>query len=150
MEKNAKRVAITVEAAGGTLTLEFPQKVYFDHSAFQTTRVIYLTEYEERLLEILLDQAGEYVSYADLTAFVYASKSVSGSNVIEVLIGRLRKKLAFLRDPALDTRLNPPSIIQTKRFSGYRIDAKKQKLHDLAFPSMKAGDLEFNDTQGAQ
>jgi two-component system response regulator PhoP len=73
-------------------------------------RVIDLTAYEYRVLEYLMMHADEVVSKAELTEHLYADDDDRESNVLEVLIGRLRRKL----DP--DRTLDP---IETLRGRGY-------------------------------
>jgi len=70
-----------------------------------------LTAYEYKVLEYLMLHAGDVVSKTTLTEHVYDQDFDRDSNVIEVFIGRLRKKL----DP--DDRLKP---IETLRGRGYR------------------------------
>ena len=70
-----------------------------------------LTSYEYKVLEYLMLHAGELVSKADLTEHIYQQDFDRDSNVLEVFIGRLRKKL----DP--DGELKP---IETVRGRGYR------------------------------
>ena len=70
-----------------------------------------LTNYEYKGLEYLMLHAGELVSKADLTEHIYQQDFDRDSNVLEVFIGRLRKKL----DP--DGELKP---IETVRGRGYR------------------------------
>ena len=70
-----------------------------------------LTGYEYRLLEYLILHAGEVLSKTTLTNHIYAEDDERDSNVIEVFIRRLRKKL----DP--DGSLKP---IATQRGKGYR------------------------------
>jgi two-component system response regulator PhoP len=71
-----------------------------------------LTAFEYRLLEYLMLHAGEVVSKAELTDKLYEQDFERDSNVIEVFIGRLRRKL----DP--DGTLQP---IETLRGRGYRM-----------------------------
>src|SRR5690606_26731772 len=52
-----------------------------------------LTSYEYKVLEYLMLHAGELVSKADLTEHIYQQDFDRDSNVLEVFIGRLRKKL---------------------------------------------------------
>jgi two-component system, OmpR family, response regulator PhoP len=73
---------------------------------------IELTSYEYKVLEYMMLHAGEVVSKTDLTEHIYAQDFERDSNVIEVFVGRLRKKL----DP--DGTLNP---IETLRGRGYRL-----------------------------
>jgi two-component system response regulator PhoP len=70
-----------------------------------------LTSFEYRILEHLMLRAGEVISKAELTERLYDQDFERDSNVIEVLIGRLRRKL----DP--EERLKP---IETLRGRGYR------------------------------
>ncbi|MGA8705939.1 MAG: response regulator transcription factor [Steroidobacteraceae bacterium] len=74
--------------------------------------VVELTSFEYRLLEHLMLRAGEVLSKAELTERLYAQDFDRDSNVLEVLIGRLRRKL----DP--DDTLRP---IETLRGRGYRL-----------------------------
>jgi two-component system, OmpR family, response regulator PhoP len=70
-----------------------------------------VTAYEYRLLEYMMRHSSEAVSKARLADYLYPHDDDRDSNVIEVLIGRLRKKL----DP--DGSLQP---IETLRNRGYR------------------------------
>jgi two-component system response regulator PhoP len=71
-----------------------------------------LTAYEYKVLEYLMFRKGEVISKSVLTAHIYDEDFDRDSNVIEVFIGRLRKKL----DP--DGILKP---IETLRGRGYRV-----------------------------
>jgi two-component system response regulator PhoP len=70
-----------------------------------------LTAFEYRVLEYLMLHAGQVVSKAELTDNIYDQDFDRNSNVLEVFVGRLRRKL----DP--DNRINP---IETLRGRGYR------------------------------
>ena len=70
-----------------------------------------LTAYEYRLLEHLVRERGRVLSKDELAAHLYPHDEERDSNVIEVLIGRLRRKL----DPA--GSLQP---LETLRGRGYR------------------------------
>ncbi len=70
-----------------------------------------LTSFEYRLLELLMVHAGEVLSKSQITEALYDQDFERDSNVIEVFIGRLRRKL----DP--DGRFQP---IETLRGRGYR------------------------------
>lgn len=74
---------------------------------------IELTAYEYRLLHYLMLHAGEVISKTKLTDHLYEQDHDRDSNVIEVFVKRLRKKL----DP--DKKLNP---IETLRGRGYRLN----------------------------
>jgi len=79
-------------------------------------RVVALTAYEYRLLEMLVMRAGRVVSKQELTDQLYDQDFERDSNVIEVFIGRLRRKL----DP--DNSYKP---IETLRGRGYRLAAAR-------------------------
>jgi two-component system, OmpR family, response regulator PhoP len=71
-----------------------------------------LTAYEYKVLEYLMFRKGELITRTVLTSHIYDEEFDRDSNVIEVFIGRLRKKL----DP--DGSRKP---IETLRGRGYRI-----------------------------
>jgi two-component system response regulator PhoP len=71
-----------------------------------------LTSFEYRVLECLMLHAGEVISKTELTERLYDQDFERDSNVIEVFIGRLRKKL----DPE-----NTRQPIETLRGRGYRL-----------------------------
>ncbi|QOJ23999.1 MAG: response regulator transcription factor [Gammaproteobacteria bacterium] len=72
---------------------------------------IELTSFEYRLLEELVRHHGEVLSKHTLADYLYPHDEDRDSNVLEVMVGRLRRKL----DP--DGTLNP---IETMRGRGYR------------------------------
>jgi two-component system response regulator PhoP len=74
-------------------------------------RELELTAYEYKVLEYLMLNAGKVVSKTELTEHIYDQDFDRDSNVIEVFIGRLRKKL----DP--ENMFKP---IETLRGRGYR------------------------------
>jgi two-component system, OmpR family, response regulator PhoP len=82
-------------------------------------KVIDLTSFEYRILEFLMLRAGEVISKAELTERLYAQDFERDSNVIEVFIGRLRRKL----DP--DETLHP---IETLRGRGYRFALARTEM----------------------
>ncbi len=90
-------------------------------SAAQRVRVsdedIELTSYEYRVLHYLMLHAGEVVSKTELTEHLYDQDHDRDSNVIEVFVGRLRKKL----DP--DGTIGP---IETLRGRGYRLTLARE------------------------
>jgi two-component system response regulator PhoP len=76
-----------------------------------------LTSFEYNTLTYLALHAGKNISKTELTEHLYAQDFDRDSNVIEVFVGRLRKKL----DP--DGSLN---LISTQRGLGYRLNATAQ------------------------
>lgn len=79
---------------------------------------IELTSFEYRLLEELVRHHGEVLSKNTLADYLYPHDEDRDSNVLEVMIGRLRRKL----DPA--GTLNP---IETMRGRGYRFTLECNK-----------------------
>jgi two-component system response regulator PhoP len=84
---------------------------------------ITLTQYEYNTLEYLALNKSRVISKTELTEHLYDQDFDLDSNVIEVLIGRLRKKL----DP--ENTLKP---IITHRGQGYRLTEKENKKIDGA------------------
>jgi len=76
-------------------------------------KLIDLTSYEYRVIEYLVLNAGKVISKTELTEHIYDQDFDRDSNVLEVFIGRLRKKL----DP--ENRIKP---IETVRGRGYRFN----------------------------
>jgi DNA-binding response OmpR family regulator len=74
-------------------------------------RVVDLSDREFKLLHHLLECAGEVVSRERLLSEVWGYHFDPGSNVVEVCVRRLRKKLG------------PASPIETVRHAGYRLSA---------------------------
>lgn len=90
-------------------------------TAAQRVRVsgadVELTSYEYRVLHYLMLHAGEVVSKTELTEHIYDQDHDRDSNVIEVFVGRLRKKL----DPGGE--IGP---IETLRGRGYRLTLTRE------------------------
>lgn len=111
----ARLKALQRRAAGWTQSVLHCGPVALDTGA-QTVhlheRVLELTTYEYKVLEYLMLHAGQVVSKTELTDHLYEQDFERDSNVIEVFVGRLRRKL----DP--DNKLQP---IETLRGRGYRL-----------------------------
>jgi len=75
--------------------------------------VVELTAYEYKVLEYLILNPGRVVSKTELTEHLYEQDYDRDSNVIEVFVGRLRKKL------------NPLNPIRTVRGQGYHFNAEQ-------------------------
>jgi two-component system response regulator PhoP len=91
--------------AGPILIQLDQQQVYLNQQPLE------LTSFEYRLLEHMLRNNGKVLSKNNLADYLYPHDEDRDSNVIEVMVGRLRKKL----DP--DGQLKP---IETLRGRGYR------------------------------
>ena len=110
----ARRRALRRRAEGWTRSVIGGEAVALDIRAQRLTvhgDPVELTSYEYRLLEYLMRHAGQVVSKTELTEHRYEEDWDRDSNVLEVLVGRIRRKL----DPA--QTLNP---IETLRGRGYR------------------------------
>jgi two-component system response regulator PhoP len=77
-----------------------------------------LTSFEYKIIEYLMLRAGQVISKTELTERLYDQDFERDSNVIEVFIGRLRKKL----DPA-----NALKPIETLRGRGYRFALERNQ-----------------------
>ena len=71
-----------------------------------------LTAKEYALLEYLVRRAGDVVSRADISEHVWDDHHDPLSNVVDVYVQRLRRKL---------DRPGSPSIIRTRRGEGYQL-----------------------------
>jgi len=81
------------------------------HTVQVEDNLLELTGYEYKVLEYLMLNRGKVISKTELTEHIYDQDFDRDSNVIEVFIGRLRRKL----DP--DNRYQP---VETLRGRGYR------------------------------
>jgi len=91
----------------GPITIDLTgQRVFRDGAEIE------LTTYEYKVLNYLVMHPDEVVTKTDLSEHIYEEDADRDSNVIEVFIGRLRRKL----DP--EGTLNP---IETLRGRGYRL-----------------------------
>jgi len=109
----ARLRALVRRASGWTESVLRCGAIALDTAAQKVTvngEEIELTAFEYKVLEHLMLHAGEVVSKSALSEHVYEEDMDRDSNVLEVIIGRLRKKL----DP--QRVLNP---IETLRGRGY-------------------------------
>ncbi len=122
MEELLARVRALLRRAGGqaTSTAQFgPLEINFSaQRVLLDEQPLELTSFEYRLLSYLCLHPDQVLSKSVLNEHLYEEDTDPDSNVIEVIIGRLRKKI----DP--DGRWQP---IQTLRGRGYRFapDAKE-------------------------
>ncbi len=113
-ELQARVKALLRRSTGIPQTLLKCGPIALDVSAQLVTvngEIIELTSFEYRLLEELIRHHGAVLSKHTLTDYLYPHDEDRDSNVLEVMVGRLRRKL----DPA--GILNP---IETMRGRGYR------------------------------
>lgn len=111
--RRSSSIAIADKLCCGPINIDFSkQQVSLNENNIE------LTTFEYRLLEHLIRNAGEIISKSALADYLYPHDDDRDSNVIEVMVGRLRKKL----DP--DTKLQP---IETMRGRGYRFTLSTNK-----------------------
>ncbi len=114
-EEVLARLQALLRRAGGWASPELKCGPILLDTRAQTVKVsgaaVELTTFEYRILEHLMLRAGEVISKTELTERLYDQDFERDSNVIEVLVGRLRRKL----DP--QDGLKP---IETLRGRGYR------------------------------
>ena len=114
-EEVLARLQALLRRAGGWASPELKCGPILLDTRAQTVKVggaaVDLTTFEYRILEHLMLRAGEVISKTELTERLYDQDFERDSNVIEVLVGRLRRKL----DPR--DELKP---IETLRGRGYR------------------------------
>lgn len=115
-EELLARLRALIRRAAGTASQELhlgPMRLDLTaQKVWMRDRAVEITAYEYRLLEQLAASRGKVLSKQDLADRLYPHDEDRESNVIEVLVGRLRRKL----DP--DGSLNP---IETLRGRGYRL-----------------------------
>lgn len=115
-ELQARLNALLRRSAGQASAVTVFGPVSLDSSAKKISlndSVLELTSFEYKTAEYLMLNAGKVVSKTELVEHIYDQDFDRDSNVIEVFVGRLRKKL----DP--DNSLKP---IGTVRGQGYRFD----------------------------
>ena len=83
----------------GALTIDLREQQAYLHD-----EPLQLTTYEYKLLHYLMTSSGQTLSKGDLADYLYDVDGDRDSNVIEVLVGRLRKKLQSAEgQPAIET-----------------------------------------------
>ena len=110
----ARVKALLRRAAGGSQPLFQCGPLSIDTSSQRVSvngSELDLTAYEYRVIEYFVMNPGKVISKTELTEHIYDQDFDRDSNVIEVFIGRLRKKL----DPGGDIK-----PIETLRGRGYR------------------------------
>jgi len=121
-EEVIARVNALVRRSGGWASSEMiagPVSLDLSRQELKVNDVaIELTSYEYKIIEYLMVRAGQVISKTELTERLYDQDFERDSNVIEVFVGRLRKKL----DP--DNSIKP---IETLRGRGYRFCLEREQ-----------------------
>jgi two-component system response regulator PhoP len=120
-EVTARVNALLRRSGGWASSIMSAGPVTLDMSRQEVTvadQVADLTSFEYKIIEYLMVRAGQVISKTELTERLYDQDFERDSNVIEVFIGRLRKKL----DP--DNTIRP---IETLRGRGYRFALERNQ-----------------------
>lgn len=121
-EEVTARVNALLRRSGGWATSQLDAGPVSLNMSRQELKVgdeaIELTSFEYKIIEYLMLRAGQVISKAELTDRLYDQDFERDSNVIEVFIGRLRKKM----DP--DNSIKP---IETLRGRGYRFALERNQ-----------------------
>jgi two-component system, OmpR family, response regulator PhoP len=120
-EVSARVNALLRRSGGWASSLLSAGPVALDMSRQEVTvhdKAIELTSFEYKIIEYLMMRAGDVISKSELTDRLYDQDFERDSNVIEVFIGRLRKKL----DP--ENEIQP---IETLRGRGYRFALERNQ-----------------------
>ena len=111
----ARLRAIVRRSAGQASSIITIDRVSLDTRQMRVTVddvPIHLSPQEYRLVSYLMHHAGRVVSQLELTEQLYAQDFERDSNAVEVLVGRVRKKLDI-------------DLIETRRGFGYVIETAK-------------------------
>lgn len=134
MEELLARVKALLRRSAGSASTELKcGDITINMSAQQVlvnNEQIDVTAFEYRILEYLMRHASEVVSKTRLADYLYPHDDDRDSNVIEVIVGRLRKKL----DP--EGRMQP---IETLRNRGYRFTLCMSETNDNPATNKPAG-----------
>jgi two-component system response regulator PhoP len=121
-EEVIARVNALVRRSGGWASSEMiagPVSLDLSRQEVKVNDVaIELTSFEYKIIEYLMVRAGQVISKTELTERLYDQDFERDSNVIEVFVGRLRKKL----DP--ENSIKP---IETLRGRGYRFGLERER-----------------------
>ncbi len=108
----ARLAAVLRRAAGHSTAILSAGSVSIDTRQMRVTldgKTISLTPLEFRLLRYLVHNSGRVVPQGELFEHIYATDNASGSNALEVLVNRARKKLGN-------------AVIETRRGYGYILE----------------------------
>jgi len=112
-----------------------------EHTVARAGRAIELTAKEFALLEFLMLHLGECISRSQLMAEVWQTVAPSSTNVVEVYINYLRRKLGD--DGTFD---GGTGLIETVRGTGYRLGALATGVRHAAETSRSTASFSFYDS----
>jgi len=114
-----------------------------DRTVTRDGRAIELTAKEFALLEYLMQARGRTCLRSDLLRDVWQASPVAGTNVVDVYVNYLRKKLGAARTELYGDMFGPDRVIETVRGEGYMMAARPPAKKPLAedFPDGLQGAL---------
>jgi DNA-binding response OmpR family regulator len=98
-----------------------------EHKVARAGRSINLTAKEFALLEYLLLHRGECVSRSQLLTEVWQMTTETGTNVVDVYVNYLRRKVDRQVGQGTQSSANQGSLIETMRGKGYRLGGQARK-----------------------
>jgi len=110
--RRGRRPLLPERVAVGALTIETRSR-----RTWIGSREVPLTAKEYALLEYLARRAGDVVSRSDIAEHVWDEHYDPVSNIVDVYVQRLRRKL---------DRRGTPSLIRTRRGEGYQLSAPER------------------------
>jgi len=110
--RRGRRPLLPERVAVGPLTIETRSR-----RTWIGSREVPLTAKEYALLEYLARRAGDVVSRSDIAEHVWDEHYDPVSNIVDVYVQRLRRKL---------DRRGTPSLIRTRRGEGYQLSAPER------------------------
>jgi DNA-binding response OmpR family regulator len=104
----------------------------FDRTVRRGAREIELTAKEFALLEFLMLRPGQSCSRADLLREVWHMSADTTTNVVDVYVNYLRKKLGAARVDGVEDA----AVIQTVRGTGYRVSLAPRPVRTMETPML--------------
>ena len=98
-------------------------------------RAVELTSKEFALLEYLMQARGRICLRSELLRDVWQASPVAGTNVVDVYVNYLRKKLGAARVQGLASDLVPDRLIETVRGEGYLMAMAVQGVLQVPVPA---------------
>jgi DNA-binding response OmpR family regulator len=98
-----------------------------DRTVTRDGRPVELTAKEFALLEYLMQAGGRTCLRSDLLRDVWQASPAAGTNVVDVYVNYLRKKLGAARAELVGDMFGPDRVIETVRGEGYMMAAPEEK-----------------------
>jgi len=106
-----------------------------DRTVTRDGRLVELTAKEFALLEYLMQGRGRTCLRSDLLRDVWQASPAAGTNVVDVYVNYLRKKLGAARSEVYGNLFGPDRVIETVRGEGYMMAMSEKSLVEAAVPT---------------